>query len=370
MYELSGEVPFNSLSSPNSADEIEAVRRVLDSGWLILGEEVRNFEMKWAAHCGVNQAVGVGNGMDAIEIGLRGLGIGPGDEVITTSMTAVATVLAVIRAGATPVLADIDPATALLDLESVKRCLGPRTKALILVHLYGQMRDMRTWKDFCDSNGIYLIEDCAQSHDAESENISAGAWGVFGAYSFYPTKNLGAAGDAGALVTNDPNLAIAARSLRNYGQSNRYEHPLVGLNSRLDEIQAAILSVRMAQLAGWTQRRRSIAQTYRTELANPYVSLLAEPVSSGNHVHHLFVVTTLHRDSLRLHLTAHGVDSLIHYPIPVHRQVSLSGLKRDPDGLGATDAHSNICLSLPCAPHLEESDIDRVVRAVNSFTPE
>ena len=233
-----------------------AARRVLESGWYVLGNEVVAFEKKWAAACGVPQAVGVGNGMDAIEIALRALDVGPGDEVITTPMTAFATVLAILRAGATPVLADIDPETALLSIDSAARCVSPKTKALLLVHLYGQVRNMNAWTDFCAEHGIKLVEDCAQAHLATWQGKVAGSFGAAGAYSFYPTKNLGAPGDAGMLVTNDAPLGQRAGRLRNYGQSVRYHHPELGMNSRLDEIHAAMLAERMKWLQRFTERRR------------------------------------------------------------------------------------------------------------------
>ena len=361
------DVTFHNFAGADFTEELEAVRRVLDSGWLILGDEVRRFEQAWAARCGVGNAVGVGNGLDAIEVGLRGLGIGPGDEVITTSMTAVATVLAVIRAGAIPVLADIDPQTGLLDSVSVERCIGPRTRAVLLVHLYGQMRDMDRWSDLCRSRGVLLLEDCAQSHDARFDGRRGGGWGSFGAYSFYPTKNLGAVGDAGILVTDDDDLAVLAASLRNYGQSNRYEHPHVGLNSRMDEVQAAILSVRLSRLAAWTARRRQIAENYRAGINNPAVNLLNPPASPERHVNHLFVTLTPHRTQLQAHLAGLGVETLIHYPIPAHRQTSLASVRRDPQGLVASEAHSEQCLSLPCAPHLTDEMVERVISAVNKF---
>lgn len=361
-------VAFNDLTSLAQTTDRDALLRVLESGWLILGNEVREFERAWAARCGVEDAVGVGNGLDAIEIGLRALGIGPGDEVITTPMTAVATVLGVLRAGATPVLADIDPDTALLDMRSVERCVTPKTRAVLLVHLYGQVRNMERWSTWCQQRDLVLLEDCAQSHDACEANTRAGSWGAFGAFSFYPTKNLGAAGDAGALVTSDAQVAETARSLRNYGQSNRYEHPLAGLNSRLDEMQAAILSARLPRLAGWTQRRQAIADLYRAGIDNPAVSLLAPPLSRASHVHHLFVVLSPQRDDLQQHLASAGVETLIHYPIPAHRQPSLAGLRRDPMGLAAAEEHAMRCLSLPCAPHLSDEEVHRVIDAVNAFT--
>lgn len=344
-----------------------AVRRVLESGWYVLGNEVVAFEKQWAAACGLTYAVGVGNGMDAIEVVLRSLGVGPGDEVITTPMTAFATVLAIIRAGATPVLADIDPETALLSIDSAARCVSPRTKALLLVHLYGQVRNMLAWSDFCTKHGIQLVEDCAQAHLATWQAKIAGSFGAAGAYSFYPTKNLGTPGDAGMLVTNDELLAQRAGRLRNYGQSVRYQHPELGMNSRLDEIHAAMLAERLNWLPEFTERRRHIANVYQAEINNPKVRLLASPEEPSSHVFHLFVVTCEQREELQAHLEQDQVQSNIHYPVPIHRQGPCLGMKRDPQGLENADSHAATCLSLPCHPQMTEGDIATVIVAVNSF---
>jgi len=344
-----------------------AARRVLESGWYVLGNEVVAFEKQWAAACGVPHAVGVGNGMDAIEIALRALNVGPGDEVITTPMTAFATVLAILRAGATPVLADIDPETALLSIVSAARCVSPRTKALLLVHLYGQVRNMQAWSDFCAKHGIKLVEDCAQAHLATWQGKVAGSFGAAGAYSFYPTKNLGAPGDAGMLVTNDAPLAQRAGRLRNYGQSVRYHHPEIGMNSRLDEIHAAMLAERMKWLSEFTKRRRQIADAYRAGINNAFVQLLAAPEEKDAHVYHLFVITCEQREALQAHLLANKVQALIHYPIPIHHQETCLGMERDPQGFGNTERHAAICLSLPCHPQMTDSDIAAVIAAVNSF---
>lgn len=346
---------------------VAAASSVVDSHHYILGPAVERFEGRWAAASGARHAVGVANGMDALEIGLRALGIGPGDEVITTPMTAFATVLAVLRAGATPVLADIDPGTALLSPASVERCIGPRTRAVLLVHLYGQARDLAGWAALCSRHGIDLLEDCAQSHLAVEHGVAAGTVGRFGGYSFYPTKNLGALGDAGALVTDDDDLAATARMLRNYGQSTRYEHPLVGLNSRLDEMQAAILDVRLDWLAAFTERRRAVAARYDAEIMQPAVRLLVPPVEPSAHARHLYVVCTEHREDLARHLADSGVQTLIHYPVPVHHQPPCRDIARDPEGLAAADAHARTCLSLPCHPQLSDDDVDTVIRAVNAF---
>ena len=346
---------------------LTAAKRVLDSGWYILGKEVESFERQWAGLCGVAYGVGVGNGMDAIEIAMRTLDIGPGDEVITTPMTAFATVLAILRAGAVPVLADVEPDTALLSIESVQRCISSKTKAVLLVHLYGQVRNMQAWVDLCEEQGIFLIEDCAQAHLASWQGRMAGSFGQAGAFSFYPTKNLGAPGDGGMLVTNDESIASKASRLRNYGQSVRYHHPDLGMNSRLDEIQAAMLSERLAWLSEFTKRRREIAATYHAKIANPLVKVLSEPQESSAHVYHLFVVTCEARERLQAHLQACGVQALIHYPISVHHQEQCMNLARDSHGLINSERHASTCLSLPCHPQMTEDDVTTVVSAINSF---
>ena len=348
---------------------LAASKRVIDSGWYVLGKEVEAFEKQWADTCGVSHGVGVGNGMDAIELALRALNIGAGDEVITTPMTAFATVLAILRAGAIPVLADIDPATALLSPESVQRCLSPRTRALVLVHLYGQVRQMDTWLALCANTGIELIEDCAQAHLAVSNGRIAGSMGRAGAYSFYPTKNLGALGDGGMLVTNDETVANTAAVLRNYGQSERYHHPVLGMNSRLDEMQAAILIERQEWLSDFTLRRRQIAEAYRTGISNRLISHLALPDSAEAHVYHLFVITCADRNALQSHLHGKGVQALIHYPVPVHHQGPCTSIARDPAGLPNAERHARQCLSLPCHPNLSESQIALVIHAANTFSP-
>lgn len=363
-------IPFNGFGrEPTSLAEAEvaAARRVIDSRWYVLGPEVAAFEEEWARACGAHSSVGVANGLDGIEICLRSLGIGPGDEVITTPMTAFATILGIMRAGATPVLADIDEATALLSPESVRRCITPRTRAVLLVHLYGQMRQMRVWNQLCNELGLQLIEDCAQAHLARSAEGPAGLVGTASSWSFYPTKNLGAVGDAGAVVSRDSAVIDKARLLRNYGQSTRYEHVEIGLNSRLDELQAAILRARLPLLAEFTKRRRVIAEHYYRGISNPRVSLLAEPETPEAHVHHLFVINCPERDVLAAYLRDAGVETLIHYPIAAHQQPALVNALMDPHGLPVAEAHASTCLSLPCHPGLTDSEVEQVIAAVNNF---
>ena len=346
---------------------LAAVARVIDSGWYVLGKEVESFEQAWAGVCDVPHAVGVGNGMDAIELALRSLDIGPGDEVVTTPMTAFATVLAILRAGATPVLADICADTALLDRVSVERCISKKTKAVILVHLYGQLKNMTEWVRFCDSHGLHLIEDCAQSHLATWKGHVAGSFGKAGAYSFYPTKNLGALGDGGMLVTHDDLLAERVARLRNYGQSVRYHHPEIGMNSRLDEIHAAMLQVRLKWLPDFTARRQAIAAQYLQGIDNERVSQLTAPREAAAHAYHLYVVTCEQREAFQRHLESCGVQTHCHYPVPIHHQESCKDIRRDPQGLMASERHASTCLSLPCHPQLSDEDVGFVLDAVNKF---
>jgi dTDP-4-amino-4,6-dideoxygalactose transaminase len=346
-----------------------AIAAVIESGSFILGHQVEEFERQWANQSATKYCIGVGNGMDAIEIGLRGIGVGPNDEVITTPMTAFATVLAIMRAGATPVFADIDHDTAMLEPESVKRCITRRTKAIILVHLYGQAGPIEQLLSLVRDSDICLIEDCAQAHRALYKGRPVGSFGTFAAWSFYPTKNLGAIGDAGALTTSEEKLAESATIMRNYGQSSRGHHSKRGLNSRLDEIQAAALLARLPYLGTWTDRRRSIANRYHAEIRHPHVRLLAKPVEAEQHVYHLFVITSRYRAALKDHLKSQGVESLIHYPTPAHFQNPCQRLPCDPLGLKHAERHAEECLSLPSHPNMSDADIDSVIEAVNAFRP-
>ena len=350
------------------AAEAKAAERVIRSGWFILGKEVARFESAFALWAGLPRAAGTGNGMDAIEIGLRALGIGQGDEVITTPTTAYATVLAIIRAGATPVLADIDPATAELDFASAGRCVSRRTRAVLLVHIYGRIPEMEKWSRFCAEKRIGLLEDCAQAHGARWAGKAAGTFGLFGAFSFYPTKNLGALGDGGALCMSTADLDLKARQLRNYGQSDRYHHEELGLNSRLDDMQAAILSERLAWVDRFAARRRQIARAFNARIDNPRVRPLSPPPAEENHVYHLYVVLCDDRDRLAAHLLERGVETLVHYPVPAHHQKPSLSVRRDPSGLRVAERHAARCLSIPCHPQMSDADIETVVNAVNSFS--
>lgn len=366
------EVPLQDLQTRSALLEPEylaGIRRVLASGSFILGDSVELFESEWSSALLVDHTVGVANGMDAIEIGLRCLGIGPGDEVVTTSVTAAATALAIVRAGARPVFASVNPCTGLIDMASVERCLTRRTRALLLVHLYGYARDVQSWSSFCIQNGISLIEDCAQAHLAKSGGRFAGSFGDFGAFSFYPTKNLGAIGDAGAIVTNSKSLAVTARQVRNYGQSGRYEHVGLGLNSRLDEIQATLLSVGLKHLPLWTTQRQTVAAFYRNHIANPRVELLASPQDNSEHVYHQFVVRVSERTSFRQFLGDNGIQTDVHYPKSLDLQPVFREFARDPSGLSDTHAFTKTCVSLPCFPEISHDQASKVVEIVNRWNP-
>lgn len=348
--------------------QLSAAETVMRSGWWVLGQQVQGFEKAWASHCGTTGAVGVANGLDAIEIGLRSLGIGPGDEVITTALTAFATTLAIQRCGAISVFAEIEPSTACLDPASIERCISPASRAVLVVHLYGRAANLTDLLQICARNELLLLEDCAQAHGAYHDGRRVGSIGSFGAWSFYPTKNLGAIGDAGALTSSDPAVLATAKQLRNYGQSDRYHHDLPGLNSRLDELQAALLLARLPHLQAWTERRRNIAERYWHEIAHPKLELLAPPSDPSSHVHHLFVLRTPRRDALQFHLDQVGIKTLIHYPVPCHLQQALGPHRIDPTGLTITERHAATCLSLPIHPFLSDEDVDRVIAACNSFS--
>jgi dTDP-4-amino-4,6-dideoxygalactose transaminase len=285
-------------------------------------------------------------------------------------MTAFATVLAILRAGAVPVLADIDRRTGLMSQESAARCISHKTRAVLLVHLYGQVRAMDGWQKLCTNNRVILLEDCAQAHLSVLNGKVAGSFGEIGAYSFYPTKNLGAPGDAGMVVTQSEALASRVKRLRNYGQSQRYYHPELGMNSRMDEVHAAMLAERVKWLEEFTERRRDIASAYRSGMDNVHVRLLEPPSERGAHNYHLFVVNCDDRNRLQKHLENWGVQSLIHYPVPVHHQEPCKEIRIDPLGLKNAEMHAASCLTLPCHPQMSDADVSLVVDAVNEYQPQ
>ena len=349
----------------DAADVRAAIDRVIARGWFILGPEVSAFEQEFAAASGAAHAVGVGTGTDAIALILRALGIGAGDEVITSPLSAAYSALAVIMAGARPVFADIDPQRLTLDPDRIAERISPRTRAILPVHLYGQPADMTAIARIAARHNLAIVEDCCQAHLATSEGRAVGTIGVAGAFSFYPTKNLGALGDGGAIVTNDAALADRLKRLRNGGQTDRYHHLEPGINSRLDDIQAAILRARLPRLRGWTERRRALAARYRSRLAGGPVELL--PERDPGHVYHLFVVTTADRQGLQTHLAGKGIETLIHYPMPIPLQPALAG--QHPDQCPVAARVCGGILSLPLHPALRDAEVDEIAAAVHAFQP-
>ena len=348
--------------------QLLAIERVLGSGWWVLGEEVQSFEKAWANYTDSNHCVGVSNGLDAIEIGLRSLGVQPGDEIVTTSVTAYATTLAIQRCGAVPVFADIDIRTGCLDIESVNSCISDCTKAVVVVHLYGRTANVKELSELCADKNIALLEDCAQAHGATLLGRSVGTYGSLAAWSFYPTKNLGAVGDAGAITTSDPNLAEICRSLRNYGQSKRYYHDIPGGNCRLDELQAAVLKERLKYLHLWNARRREIATLYRAGIVNPALTHLEQELDPESNVHHLFVLTAAERDHVVSCFELQGVQINIHYPVPCHMQKAISDFRLAPGGVPNSLMHSQRCFSLPVNPYMTDEEVGYVIDVANSLS--
>ena len=360
-------IPFNQLKPLHDllAEEISsAMRRVADSGWYILGPEVEAFEAEFAAYHGLPHAVGVASGTDAIELALRAGGIGAGDEVITVAHTAMATVTAIENTGATPVLVDINPRTFTLDAREVRNAINERSRAIVVVHLYGQPADLGSLKAIADEHNLLLVEDCAQAHGAEYCGRKVGTIGDFGAFSFYPTKNMGAYGDGGAVVTRDAELADKLRKLRNYGQTSRYTHQSRGSNSRLDELQAAILRVKLAHLDEHNQRRREIAALYDEHLRG-VVTPFIEPDSL--HAYHLYVIRDSERDQLMIDLKALDIGTLIHYPVPIHLQESHQDLGLGLGSLPQTELAASEILSLPMYIGLSDDDVMRVCAEIRKL---
>jgi dTDP-4-amino-4,6-dideoxygalactose transaminase len=358
-------VPFLSLAPGADRPLLDAaIARVLDRGWFILGPELQAFEAELAAASGTAEAVGVGTGTDALSLILRGLGIGPGDEVITTPLSAAYSALAIMATEARPVFADVDPERLTLDPRAVDAAVTPRTAAIMPVHLYGQAAAMPEILAIAARHGIAVIEDACQAHLGTAGGRPVGTMGAAGALSFYPTKNLGALGDAGAVITNDRALAGRIRRLRNGGQTSRYHHEEFGVNSRLDELQAAILRARLPLLPEWTTRRRALAARYRAGLA-PFAGrrgLRVPPELDGGHVYHLFPVLSPERDALRARLEEQGIETLIHYPVPIPRQPALA--TEDPAPCPVADRVCGELLSLPLYPDLPDTAVDAVIEAV------
>ena len=356
-------IPFLDLGAAyrELKPEIDAaVSRVLESGWYILGPEVEAFETEWAAYCEAKHAVGLANGLDALTLALRALDIGPGDEVIVPSNTYIATWLAITGIGATPIPVEPDMATHNIDPARIETAITSRTRALLPVHLYGQPADMDPILDIASRHGLRVIEDAAQAHGARYKGKRIGAHGDIVCWSFYPGKNLGALGDAGAITTNDTALAERVALLRNYGSRQKYVNEEAGVNSRLDPIQAAVLRIKLGVLDEWTERRRAVASAYTLGLAEsglilPHVPDWAEPAW------HLYVVRTPDRDRLQGRLSESGIGTLIHYPIPPHMQQAYAGRRIAPNALPLAKTLASEVLSLPIGPHLHDMEANKVI---------
>jgi dTDP-4-amino-4,6-dideoxygalactose transaminase len=356
-------IPFLDLHPGNDAAAIrEAIERVVARGWYVLGPELEAFEQEFAAASGARFAVGVGNGTDAITLLLRASGIGAGDEVIVPAMTAAFTGLAVIAAGGTPIVVDVDPHTLNLDPAACAAAVTSRTRAIVPVHLYGQPADLEKIAAVATEHSLAIVEDCCQAHLATYRGMQVGTRGVGGAFSFYPTKNLGALGDAGAVITNDADVAERVRRLRNGGQRVRYDHVEAGINSRLDEMQAAILHARLPRLANQTARRRQLAASYRRRLPS-----VVDPIAEHDpgHVYHLFPVRSRNRQGLQEHLRRAGIETLIHYPIALSQQEAFAVGHRG--GCPQAEAAARELLSLPLHPRLTDEAVEQVCEAIDNF---
>jgi dTDP-4-amino-4,6-dideoxygalactose transaminase len=360
---MTSQVPFLDLKAPYEELRVElddAVRRVSASGWYLLGSELRAFEEEYARYVGARHCIGVANGLDAIHLSLRALGIGSGDEVIVPSNTYVATWLGVTHAGGTPVPVEPDPRTFNIDVDRIAGAITPRTKAICPVHLYGQPADMDGIIGLARGRGLLVVDDAAQAHGARYNGRRVGTGADATAWSFYPTKNLGAWGDAGAVTTDDDSLADRLRILRNYGSRIKYVNEVIGFNSRLDELQAAVLRVKLGKLDEWNDRRRRIAARYLAGLSDtgiqlPFVPEWADPVW------HLFVIRHANREALKAALASSGIETIVHYPVAPHMQRAYSTLDLPADRfLIARHMHDEV-ISLPCGPHLTVEQQQRVI---------
>jgi dTDP-4-amino-4,6-dideoxygalactose transaminase len=363
------QVPFLELSrqwATVGSEVMAAVTEALSVGPYILGPRLEKFERAFADYCGTRHAIGVSTGTEAIRLGLQALDIGPGDEVITTPLTAAFTSLAILLLGARPVFADVNPVTYNIEPHSVKALLTSRTKAILPVHLHGRLADIEALAEIAHEAGIPLLEDACQAHGARLGSRQAGSWGIAGAFSFYPTKNLGGYGDGGMVVTNNDELASHVRMLRTGGQRKRYWHEEVGTASRLDELQAAVLHAKLPHLERWIQRRRSIAARYQEALCGLPIQLPPIP-TDGSHVFHLYVVRTPERDSLISWLTSRGVGVDVYYPHPLHLQPVFTHLGYSVGDFPQSESACREILALPCYPELRSEEQELVCEAVTEF---
>lgn len=364
------EVPFGELKSQFRTIEAEiraAMDDVLDSAWFVFGKHCAAFESEFAAYIGTRHCAGVGSGTDAIQLALRAVGVQAGDEVITVANTCVPTIAGIVASGAAPVLVEPRPDTLAMDPDCLEQAITPRTRAIVPVHLYGHPCDMDAIAAVASSHGLAVVEDCAQAHGTRYRGRRCGTFGTAAAFSFYPSKNLGAYGDGGAVTTNDSDVDRRVRMLRNYGEETRYRHTSEGINSRLDEIQAAILRVKLRHLDAWNEARRERAAVYGRFLSNMGDIVLPVEAKEAFHVYHLYVIRTPHRDALQAYLRSRGIATLLHYPVPVHLQKAYARLGYVRGAFPVAEAACDRVLSLPMYAEMPMEHAVRVAEAVRAF---
>lgn len=367
---FSMEIPFISFKAVNRLIEneiYEVFKSFYNKSWYVLGEQVKLFEERYAAYNEVQYCVGLSNGLDAIFLSLKALGIGSGDEVIVPSNTYIATVIAIINVGATPVFVEPNIKTYNIDTKNIEKAISLKTRCIIPVHLYGQICDMEEINAIAAKHSLYIIEDNAQAHGAMYKGRRAGSWGTVNATSFYPTKNLGALGDAGAITTNDSEISKKIAMLRNYGSEVKYHNEVIGYNMRLDELQAGILNVKLKYIDEWTRQRIEIAAIYNEQLRDCDDVILPFTTENATHVYHVYMIRTKRRDALQKYLTENGIGTLIHYPIPPHLQKACVSLSYTKGSFPIAEEIAETCLSLPLWPGMTRADVESVVRCVKNF---
>lgn len=364
-------VPFGNLKQNfllNKAAIDSAISDVLNSGWFVLGQIGKKFEGSFANYCNAAFGIGVGSGTEALHLALLSCGIESGDEVITVANTCVPTITAITLAGGIPILVDIDPLTYTMDSTKIEERITKKTKVILPVHLYGQCADMDPILAIARKHGLKIVEDCAQAHGAKYHGQMAGTFGDAGCYSFYPSKNLGAYGDAGMVITNSPEIAEFVRMARNYGEKQRYHHSIKGLNSRLDEIQAAVLMAKLPLLNKANERRRNMALHYHKAFSN-FNKIVCPTESAGrHHIYHLYVVQVSYRESFQSFLKERGITTLIHYPVPIHRQEAYHECYAQTNYLSKTDELASRIVSLPIYPEMTDGQVEHVIEAVNEWS--
>lgn len=363
------EIPFSTFDHMHArikAEMLEKFEKCYNRGWFVQGEECNAFEKEYAEYCGTTYSIGVGNGLDAISLALQALGIGTGDEVIVPAHTFIATALAIRYVGARPVLCDVSPVTYNIDPSKIEALITDKTRAIIAVHLYGQMANMKEILKIAEKHKLFVVEDAAQSHGATFDNKRAGSWGNAAAFSFYPGKNLGALGDGGAVTTNNAEVAQTVHALGCYGAKKKYVHDLVGINSRLDEIQAAFLRIKLKYLDEWTRERQFIAQQYLKNINNEKI-VLPKVGNRRTHVWHIFAIRCKKRDELQKYLENQGIHTLIHYPIPVHLQKCMVDLGYEKGDFPVAEEVSQTELSLPLYLGMRQEEIEFVCETINMF---